>query len=44
MLPMQAQLSGAIADFMKDTPMYRTYAAIAPYPEEFPKLLDRMGE
>ena len=44
MLPMQAQLSGAMADFMKDTPMYKTYAAIAPHPEEFPKLLDRMGE
>ena len=24
--------------------MYKSYAAIAPDPEEFPKLLDRMGE
>ena len=43
MLPMQAQVSGAMAEAMKDTPMYKSYAAIAPHPEEFPKLLDRMG-
>jgi pimeloyl-ACP methyl ester carboxylesterase len=24
--------------------MYTSYAAIAPHPEEFPRLLDRMGE
>ena len=24
--------------------MYKSYAAIAPHPEDFPKLLDRMGE
>ncbi len=44
MLPMQGQMSGAMAEFMKDTPMYKSYAAIAPHPEEFPKLLDRIGE
>ena len=44
MLPMQGQMSAAAAEFMKDTPMYKSYAAIAPHPEEFPKLLDRMGE
>jgi pimeloyl-ACP methyl ester carboxylesterase len=44
MLPMQAQLSGAMAEMMKDTPMYQSYAAIAPHPEDFPRLLDRMGE
>jgi pimeloyl-ACP methyl ester carboxylesterase len=44
MLPQQAQMSGAMADMMKDTPMYQSYAAIAPHPEDFPKLLDRMGE
>ncbi len=43
MLPMQAQVSGAMAEAMKETPMYKSYAAIAPHPEEFPKLLDRMG-
>jgi pimeloyl-ACP methyl ester carboxylesterase len=44
MLPMQSQVSAAAADFMKDTPMYQAYAAVAPHPEDFPKLLDRMGE
>src|SRR5436853_7771149 len=28
---------------MKETPMYKSYVAIAPRPEEFPKLLDQMG-
>jgi pimeloyl-ACP methyl ester carboxylesterase len=44
MLPMQAQVGAAMAESMKDTPMYQSYAAIAPDPEEFPKLLDQMGE
>jgi pimeloyl-ACP methyl ester carboxylesterase len=44
MLPMQAAVSSAMAEAMKDTPMYQSYAAIAPHPEDFPKLLDRMGE
>jgi pimeloyl-ACP methyl ester carboxylesterase len=44
MLPQQAQVGAAMAEFMKDTPMYASYAAVAPNPEEFPRLLDRMGE
>jgi pimeloyl-ACP methyl ester carboxylesterase len=44
MLPMQAQVGAAMAEAMRDTPMYRSYAAIAASPEEFPRLLDRMGE
>jgi pimeloyl-ACP methyl ester carboxylesterase len=44
MLPMQAQVGAAMADQMKGTPMYQSYLAIAPHPEDFPKLLDRMGE
>ena len=44
MLPMQAQVGAAMAEAMKDTPMYQSYAAIAPDPEEFPKLLHQMGE
>jgi len=44
MLPQQAQLSAAAAEFMKDTPMYQSYVQVAPHPEDFPKLLDRMGE
>ena len=43
MLPMQAQVGAAMAEHMKDTPMYQSYAAIAPHPEDFPRLLDRMG-
>lgn len=43
MLPMQAQVGAAMADMMKDTPMYKSYAAVAPRPQDFPKLLDQMG-
>lgn len=44
MLPMQAGVTGAMADAMKETPMYISYKAVAPRPEDFPRLLDRMGE
>jgi pimeloyl-ACP methyl ester carboxylesterase len=44
MLPMQAQVGAAMADAMKGTPMYESYVAVAPKPEDFPKLLDQMGE
>ncbi|HYZ90862.1 MAG TPA: alpha/beta hydrolase [Actinomycetota bacterium] len=44
MRPMQAQMSAAAADIMKETPMYDMYTRLAPHPEDFPKLLDRMGE
>ena len=43
MLPMQAQVGAAMADAMKETPMYKSYVGVAPKPEDFPKLLDRMG-
>jgi pimeloyl-ACP methyl ester carboxylesterase len=43
MLPQQAAVGAAMADQMKDTPMYKSYVAIAPNPAEFPKLLDQMG-
>jgi pimeloyl-ACP methyl ester carboxylesterase len=43
MLPQQAAVGAAMADMMKDTPMYQSYVAIAPHPEDFPKLLDQMG-
>ncbi|RJG45060.1 alpha/beta hydrolase [Mesorhizobium sp. DCY119] len=39
----QAQVTAAAADFMKDTPMYKSYVAVAPKPEDFPKLLGQMG-
>jgi pimeloyl-ACP methyl ester carboxylesterase len=44
MLPMQAQVGAAMAEQMKQTPMYQSYVAVAPNPAEFSKLLDRMGE
>ena len=44
MLPQQAAVSGGMAEQMKQTPMYISYAAVAPRPEDFPRLLDRMGE
>ncbi|MEX2285345.1 MAG: alpha/beta hydrolase [Gemmatimonadota bacterium] len=44
MLPQQAAVSAAMADMMKETPMYQSYVAIAPKPEDFPRLLDAMGE
>ncbi|TME20252.1 MAG: alpha/beta hydrolase [Chloroflexi bacterium] len=39
----QVQVSGAAADFMKDTPMYQLYQKVAPRPEDFPRLLDKIG-
>jgi pimeloyl-ACP methyl ester carboxylesterase len=44
MLPMQAQVGAGMAEMMKETPMYKSYVALAPNPSDFPKLLDRMGE
>jgi pimeloyl-ACP methyl ester carboxylesterase len=40
----QGQVSAAAAEFMKDTPMYELYQRVAPRPEDFPKLLDKIGE
>jgi pimeloyl-ACP methyl ester carboxylesterase len=37
-------VSSALADQMKQTPIYTRYAEVAPHPEQFPLLLDRMGE
>jgi pimeloyl-ACP methyl ester carboxylesterase len=43
MLAQQGQVGAAAADFMKDTPMYQLYQRVAPRPEDFPRLLDKMG-
>jgi pimeloyl-ACP methyl ester carboxylesterase len=40
----QGQVSAAAVEFMKDTPMYQLYQRVAPRPEDFPRLLDKMGE
>lgn len=39
----RAQFNAAAAEFMKETPMYQSYMAIAPNPADFPRLLDRIG-
>jgi pimeloyl-ACP methyl ester carboxylesterase len=44
MLEQQGQVGAAAAEFMKDTPMYRLYQRVAPRPEDFPRLLDKIGE
>jgi pimeloyl-ACP methyl ester carboxylesterase len=37
-------ISAAAAPGMQQTPLYTRYAAVAPHPEQFPLLLDRMGD
>jgi pimeloyl-ACP methyl ester carboxylesterase len=44
MLAQQGQVSAAAVEFMKDTPMYQLYNRVAPQPENFGKLLDKVGE
>ncbi len=44
MLGQQSQVSAASVAFMKDTPMYELYQRVAPRPEDFPRLLDKIGE
>lgn len=39
----QAQVGAAAAEFMRETPMYQSYVAVAPRPQDFPKLLDTLG-
>ena len=43
MLAQQGQVSAAAVDFMRDTPMYQLYQRIAPRPEDFGRLLDKIG-
>ncbi len=40
----QGQVSAAAAEFMKDTPMYQLYQRVAPRPEDFGRLLDKIGD
>ena len=44
MLAQQAQVNAAAVEFMKDTPMYQVYQRVAPRPEDFGRLLDKIGE
>lgn len=38
------QISAASAEFMKNTPVYHAYVAVAPDPDHFLALIDKMGE
>jgi pimeloyl-ACP methyl ester carboxylesterase len=44
MLAQQGQVSAAAVEAMKDTPMYQLYQRVAPRPEDFGRLLDKIGE
>jgi pimeloyl-ACP methyl ester carboxylesterase len=44
MLAQQAQVNAAAAESMKDTPMYQLYQRVAPRPDDFGRLLDKVGE
>src|SRR4051794_388547 len=43
MLVQQEQMGAAMAPFMKDTPMWELYQRVAPRPDDFPRLLDKIG-
>ncbi len=40
----QKQVGAAMAPMMVESPMYKTYKAVAPKPDDFPRLLDAMGD
>ena len=44
MLAQTDQMGAPAAEFMKETPMYELYQRVAPRPEDFPRLLDKIGE
>ncbi len=40
---MQGQVNASAAEFMKETPMWELYQRVAPRPEDFGRLLDKIG-
>ncbi|HYJ39873.1 MAG TPA: alpha/beta hydrolase [Steroidobacteraceae bacterium] len=40
----QKQMNAGFAEMMKETPMYKSYVAVAPRPEDFPRLLQTIGD
>src|SRR4029077_4886784 len=40
----QKQINAGFAEQMKATPMYTSYVAVAPKPDDFPRLLQAMGD
>ncbi len=43
MLAQQVQVNAGAAEFMKQTPMWELYERVAPRPEDFPVVLDKIG-
>jgi pimeloyl-ACP methyl ester carboxylesterase len=43
-LAQQGHVTAAAAEAMKQTPMYQMYASIAPRPQDWPRLLQKIGE
>jgi pimeloyl-ACP methyl ester carboxylesterase len=43
-LAQQGQVSAEAAEAMKQTPMYQLYASVAPRPQDWPRLLGKIGE
>jgi pimeloyl-ACP methyl ester carboxylesterase len=43
MLAQQGQVGPDAVEFMKDTPMYQLYQRVAPHPEDFGRLLGKIG-
>ncbi len=43
-LAMQGQVNAGMAEAMKGTPMYDLYFSVAPRTEDWPRLLDKIGE
>ena len=43
MLAQQGQVNAAALEFMKETPMYELYQRVAPRPQDFGRLLDKVG-
>lgn len=43
-LVQQAQVTAQAAEAMKKTPMYHLYASVAPRPQDWPRLLGKIGE
>ncbi|MFI5263673.1 MAG: alpha/beta fold hydrolase [Candidatus Kapaibacterium sp.] len=43
-LAQQAQVGPAAAEQMKQTPMYQSYAKLNPHPEDWPRLLQKIGD
>jgi len=44
MVAEMGSMSAATAGFLMETPMYHAYVSVAPDPEHFPVLVDKMGD